>query len=143
MKRQPSEGDREPHDIPELLPDHSGDGHAWIERLPAGWEAVPSWGRDGWDLGAWPLCVVAAYDNPDANAFAVGVYTEGDMRVTHHSTQLDLYIAIDEVAEWYWRHEYAIGPKDLPEGEGLLLHHRGPFNWARLREYERNRDAEA
>lgn len=137
------EQNQQHHGIPDLLPDHSGNGYAWIGCLPSGREAVPSWGRDGWDLGAWPLCIVAAYDKSEANAFAVGVYTEGDVTVTRYESQLDLYIAMDQLAEWYWRNDYAVSPKDLPEGEGLLLNHRGLFTWARLREYERNRNSDA
>jgi hypothetical protein len=35
------------------------DGYDRIERAGRyGWEAVPSWGLDGWDLGSWPIVVI-------------------------------------------------------------------------------------
>jgi hypothetical protein len=131
MEQQPHhEGGQ--HHIPELHPDYSRDGYEWIERLPAGWEAVPSWGRDGWDLGAWPIAIVATYENSDTGQYAFGIYTEGDVSVTQVETHGNLYAAVDGLAEWYWRNEYALGPTDLPEGQGLLDHHRRPFAWWRV-----------
>ena len=125
--------------IPELRPHYNGDGHEWVERLPSGWEAVSSWGRDGWDLGAWPICVVAMYDNDQTHQYAVGIYTEGDVTVRHIPNQDELYFAVDQLAEWYWRNDYASGPNDLPPHHGLLPPHRGPFSWRRL-DRERPRD---
>jgi hypothetical protein len=35
------------------------DGWDRIERArPFGWQAIPVWGLEGWDLGSWPLTVV-------------------------------------------------------------------------------------
>jgi hypothetical protein len=128
---QPFQGGEHKNNIPDLHANYHGDGYEWIEHLPAGWEAVSSWGRDGWDLGAWPLAVVATYENSETGRYAYGVYTEGDVHVTQVETHGDLYAAVDGIAEWYWRNKYALGPPDLPEGRGLLDHHRRPFTWWR------------
>ncbi|MFZ0179956.1 MAG: hypothetical protein WAL84_08825, partial [Candidatus Dormiibacterota bacterium] len=29
------------------------------------WVAIPSWGRDGWDLGSWPLAVIYHRHTPE------------------------------------------------------------------------------
>jgi hypothetical protein len=47
--------------LPALPARYDCDGYEWMERLPEGWNATPSWGRDGWDLGQWPYCIVVAY----------------------------------------------------------------------------------
>lgn len=49
--------------------DHGGDGYDWMDlaqRTP--WVVIPSWGRDGWDLGSWPYVQVltCAVVVPDA-----------------------------------------------------------------------------
>jgi hypothetical protein len=126
-------------DIPRLETFADCDGFGWMERLPAGWQPIPSWGRDGWDLAHWPYSIVVMYDNPDAETYAFGIYTEGDIAVMRQPTHLELYAAIDDLAEWYWRNGVALGPEDMPKGSGLLAHHRGPFSEQRLRRWERER----
>jgi hypothetical protein len=113
-------GEAPPADIPTLHPHHDCDGYGWIERLPAGWKAVPSWGRDGWDLAAWPLMVVATYEDDQTEQYALGVYTEGDITVMHFPTKAFLYDALDDVAEWYWRKGYARGPATCRSDRGYL-----------------------
>ena len=41
------------------------------------WEAIPSWGRDGWDLGDWPLVVIFHRDSADG--FELAENCEGDV----------------------------------------------------------------
>lgn len=33
-----------------------------------GWSALPNWGSDGWDAGAWPLIVLAVARTRDEQA---------------------------------------------------------------------------
>jgi hypothetical protein len=41
------------------------DGYDRIEAArPHRWHAIPSWGRDGWDLGKWPLVVIYHRNSP-------------------------------------------------------------------------------
>ena len=34
------------------------DGYDWMAKVRRPWAPVPSWGRDGWDMGDWPLVIV-------------------------------------------------------------------------------------
>lgn len=119
-------------EIPELRADHLNDGWHWMNHLPEGWRAQGSWGRDGWDLGAWPYVVVAVFDHPEQTAFAYATYTEGDVNTVTCESQEELYEAIDDVAEYQWRSNPEVGPDDLPANDGLLPHHRGPFGWQQI-----------
>lgn len=116
-----------------------GSGYEWMERLASGWHPEPSWGRNGWDLGAWPLVVVALYVDDERDQFAVATYTEGDLDVKRYRSRGALYVAVNDIAEFHWRLGQSRGPKDLPEGSGLLAKHCGPFSEAR---YERETAAE-
>lgn len=103
-------------------------GYEWMEQLPDGWHVEPSWGRDGWDLGAWPLIVVALFVDEKSDRYAVATYTEGDVTVNRYQSRGALYVAVNKIAEFHWRMEQSLGPDDLPEGEGLLAKHCGPYS---------------
>ena len=113
-------------DIPRPGP-VSGTGYDWMEALPHGWHAEPLWGRDGWDLGAWPIIAVALFADEERERYAVATYTEGDVTVQRYATRGALYVAVNEIAEFHWRLGQSIGPDDLPEGSGLLAKHCGPY----------------
>jgi len=119
--------EREEPQIPELPRGTDGDGYDWMEQLPRGWVPVASWGRDGWDLASWPYAIVVEYRNAEQGVYAVGTYVEGDVTVQRFETATEQYEAIDGIAEFYWRANPSRGPQDLPEGEGLLPHHRRPY----------------
>jgi hypothetical protein len=112
------------------LPLGADEGYEWMSRLSGGWHAVPAWGRDGWDLGSWPYVVVAIYDRPVQKLFALAVYVEGDVSIREFTGYAALSAAIDDVAEFYWRSGQHSAPSDLPEGSGLLPHHKGSY-WGR------------
>jgi hypothetical protein len=121
-------------DIPRPKSGHGFDGgYDWMEHLPRGWHVEPSWGRDGWDLGAWPLIVVALFVDEKADRYAVATYTEGDVEVKRYQSRGALYVAVNGIAEFHWRMEQSLGPTDLSEGQGLQAKHCGPFSWERLR----------
>lgn len=127
-------------DIPRPSPSFSADsGYDWIEQLPRGWHVEPSWGRDGWDLGAWPLVVVALLVDEEHDRYAVATYTEGDVTVDRYQSRGALNAAVNEIAEFHWRLGQSLGPDDLPEGSGLLAKHCGPYSQER---YERESVAE-
>lgn len=126
-------------DIPQPLQGHGfGNGYEWMsEGLPEGWHPEPIWGRDGWDLGAWPLVVVALYIDEEEGRFAAATYTEGDVTARRYKSRGALYVAVNGIAEFHWRLGQARGPRDLPEGSGLLAHHTGPYpGWRSARDAE-------
>jgi hypothetical protein len=127
--------DEEPY-IPELAPDYGGEGYDWLERLPDGWKPVAAWGREGWDLGDWPYAIVVEYRDPGQGVYAVGTYVENDITVQRFETVEEQSDAIDKIAEFYWRLDPARGPSDLPTGQGLLPHHRRPYQRSRADERE-------
>ena len=122
-------------DIPRPAWGHSfGSGYEWMEAgLPEGWHVEPSWGRNGWDLGAWPLIAVALFVDENRNRYAVATYTEGDVTVSRYESRGALHVAVNEIAEFHWRLGQSRGPSDLVEGAGLLAKHCGPFSEERYR----------
>lgn len=112
------------------LPDSPLDtGYDWIGALSGGWHEVPAWGRGGWDLGSWPLVVVAHYDSPDG--YGMAVYIEGDVEVTAYPTRAERDQATDRHAACWWRY-FEDGPDDLPDSDDQLApHHRGPYSRTR------------
>jgi hypothetical protein len=112
-----------PADLPPVPDSLWHEGYYWLRALRHGWYDVSSWGRDGWDLGCWPLAVVLHYDGEDR--YGLAVYVEGDVEVTAYRSREDRDGATDRVAAFYWRRR-GHGPDDLPaEGDELLPHHRG------------------
>jgi hypothetical protein len=109
----------------------AGSGYEWMEQLPPGWHAEPSWGRDGWDLGAWPLVVAALFVDEERGRYAVATYTEGDVTINRYRSRGALHAAVNEIAEFHWRLGQSLGPSDLPDGRGLLAKHCGPYSEAR------------
>lgn len=118
------------HELPPLPnPYQAGDGWDWIDALTGGWAAAGVWGCDGWNLGSWPLVIIAVcrIDTSNGAVWGVCTYVEGDLDVTAHLTRDAMIQAVDQIAEFYWRH-LEHGPKDLPPKQGLMDHHRGPCN---------------
>lgn len=71
-----------------------------------GWRAVPSWGRDGWDLGSWPYAVVyhrAAVKTP-GNRWGLAEVVEGDVTAWEFDTEAERDAATDALALWHWQH---------------------------------------
>jgi hypothetical protein len=115
-----------------------GGGYEWMEEgLPEGWYVEPMWGRDGWNLGSWPYVIVALFIDDEHERYAVTTYVEGDINVKRYKSRGALYVAVNEIAEFHWRLGQSRGPRDLPNGSGLLPHHTGPyFDWRSARDAE-------
>jgi hypothetical protein len=119
-------------DLPELPRSIWDHGYDWIKALSGSWYVVPSWGSRGWDLGRWPLVIVAHYDSDDL--YGLAVYIEGDIYETAHRTRAERDQATDLQAAAFWR-EFEHGPRDLPASDDdLLPRHRGPYSPTRHQE---------
>ena len=111
----------------------AADGMEWAagvdEHTPL--RAVPSWGRDGWDLGRWPLVVVALGEVDGSHVLAV--YVEGDVYVSTFEAEPDLVAAVDREA-WSWWESEGNGPdvSGYETLDDLPAELRGPFSWERL-----------
>jgi hypothetical protein len=70
---------------------------------------------------------VALYVDDAHDRYAVTTYVEGDINVKRYKSRGALYVAVNQIAEFHWRLGQSRGPRDLPEGEGLLAHHTGPY----------------
>lgn len=91
-----------------------------------GWDAIPSWGRDGWDLGSWPLVVV--YHRQSPNGWEMAVNVEGDVTCYRFPTRelLDEATDLEAFFYWHWAGEQWIeGAKTASE---MPDHCRGPYS---------------
>lgn len=95
-----------------------------------GWHAIPSWGRDGWDLGSWPL-VVVFHRRTDAG-YELAYNVEGDISVYRYPTRGLLDAATDCLAFWHWKHDGESWVAGVDSVDVAPEHLRGRFSWARL-----------
>lgn len=96
---------------------HMNGGYDWMELIGEhGWAVIPSWGSDGWDLGQWPLVMVAGIRTADSvgNLFGVATYCEGDVTCTFFRSKSQQHEAITQHAHYWWQNGTAQGPADLP-----------------------------
>lgn len=90
------------------------DGYDYIDELSNGWYAVGLWGSDGWNLGRWPLMVVAHWDGNGAYAFATR--TEGDITIKQFHTREGRDHATDEYFVWFNNfHEVEDAPRSMDD----------------------------
>ncbi len=95
-----------------------------------GWSAVPSWGRDGWDLGAWPLVVISHRSTTEGFELAYDV--EGDITVYRYPTRELRDAATDCLAFWHWKHQGEDSVDGVETVDAAPDRLRGPFSWERL-----------
>jgi hypothetical protein len=89
-----------------------GDGYDVMEAAEGfGWHAVSSWGKDGWDLGSWPLVIVFVRNT--AGKFHVIEYVEGDVTMWSCPSQLMRQQIIDSLAFFHWKHREMPWVKDF------------------------------
>ena len=112
------------------------DGYDRIEQARThGWRAVPSWGLEGWDLGAWPLVVIS--HRRSARGFELAYDVEGDVTVYRHPTRELRDAATDCLAFWHWKHYSAEWVDDVDSIDDAPDRLRGRFSWERLNAAER------
>jgi hypothetical protein len=105
------------------------DGYDRIEAARSKrWQAIPSWGQDGWDLGSWPIVVI--YHRQSAEGFDLAENVEGDATVYRYPTREMRDAATDQLAFWHWKHtgeDWVAGIDSVEEAP----HFCGPFSWKR------------
>jgi len=89
------------------------------------WRAIPSWGRDGYDLGSWPLVIVFVR-NLDGR-FDVIEYVEGDVAMYSCPTADIRKAIIDELAFFHWKHQGEDWVKDYESVDQLPGELKGPY----------------
>ena len=104
-----------------------GGGYEFLDHTRrAGWEIISSWGKDGWDMGSWPL--VSVSQRTLAGKYQILTYSEGDVTIETYDTEQERLTALDAIAEFYWR-QLGEGPTDMaryPEGQ-LPAEYRGYY----------------
>lgn len=91
-----------------------------------GWKDVPNWGRDGWDLGSWPLVVV--YHRGELE---IAVDVEGDIAIEKFATREERDRKTDEIAFFYWKNDEEEWVDGIDSHEQMPPELRGPFSWRR------------
>lgn len=97
-----------------------GNGYEFIETYRRfGWRAIPSWGRDGWDLGSWPLVVVLLRNTAvgERRRYELAYYVEGDVTVWLFAKPEEREAKVNELAWFHWRWEGAPWIAGVPEGD--------------------------
>jgi hypothetical protein len=93
------------------------------------WKPIPTWGRDGWNLGEWPLVVV--YHRGELE---LAVDVEGDIDIYECATREERDRKTDEIAFFYWKTNEEEWVAGIDSDEQMPPHLCGPFSWRRLNE---------
>jgi hypothetical protein len=96
------------------------------------WKPIPTWGRDGWELGSWPYVVV--YHRTADHAWQLTENVEGDVTVYSYPSQELRDAATDCLAFSYWKDGQRGWAADIDSVDVAPDDLRGPFSWARLGE---------
>jgi hypothetical protein len=118
----------------------SDDGYEFMDKAHkhAGWRIVGSWGRDGWDLGSWPLVIVQHRElGEHTDTFDVLYYVEGDITIERYPTREERDARTDELAVFHWLCEGERWVKDLGIDQNNIdltkvpAYLRGPYSTER------------
>ena len=125
----------------------SDDGYGDMEVAGnSGWQVIPSWGLDGWDLGSWPYVAIYARESNDGSItdgkltrfYELQQIVEGDHTVWSFATSAERESAINYMFLWYaadqdWAPLKWEDREKLDRGEMEFdSKYLGPFSWSRL-----------
>lgn len=133
----------EPDDFWRYICAYGGDGYQIIALArKMGWRALPSWGRDGWDLGNWPLVIMFWHEDDQGSdptpalprsererVFEVIEYVEGDVTLWRCPSSEVREQVTDELAFWHWKYRGEDWVEGIEHVEDMPAHLRGPFRW--------------
>jgi hypothetical protein len=107
-----------------------GDGYDDMELAEKhGWQPISAWGKDGWNLGSWPL-VIVFYRNlkkEDEIFYQVIEYVEGDVTMWSCPTKEIRQKVTDELAFFHWKHSKEEWVKDYDSVDQLPDELRGSY----------------
>jgi hypothetical protein len=93
------------------------------------WLAVPAWGRDGWNLGSWPLVTIYTREAPDGFYLAENV--EGDVTTYRFDMIEERDAATDALAFFHWKWASEEWVDGIDSAQDMPDHLRGPYSRAR------------
>lgn len=96
------------------------------------WEPISSWGKEGFDLGAWPLVIV--FWRESEATFEVIEYVEGDATLYVCPTKEIRNQITDEIAFFHWKHTAQEWVTPYASVDELPSELRGPYGKARKTE---------
>ncbi len=119
----------EPEPMWQRLLVRGGDGYDAMEFAEQrGWLALAAWGKDGYDLGSWPLVIVFFRNREEL--FDVIEYVEGDVTQYACPTQNIRDAITDELAFFHWKYQGESWVDDYDSVEQLPAELRGPYRAA-------------
>jgi hypothetical protein len=103
-----------------------------------GWHPLAAWGKDGWNLGSWPLVIVFFRNRQqeDTVLYQVVEYVEGDVTMWSCPTKQLRRAVIDELAFFHWKHMHEEWVKDYNSVEELPDELKGPYGSQRAQDKE-------
>ena len=105
-----------------------GDGYDVMgaaERKSQGWRVVAGWGKDGYDLGSWPLVMV--FFRQRDRRFEIAYYVEGDVTCYSAPTEEIRDAITDELAFLHWKYHGESWVEGYESVEQLPDELRGPY----------------
>ena len=107
-----------------------GDGYDDMELAEKhGWKPISAWGKEGWNLGSWPLVIVFFRNlkKGDENFYQVIEYVEGDVTMWSCPTKELRQQVIDELAFFHWKFSNKEWVNDYTSVDELPDELRGPY----------------
>ena len=107
-----------------------GDGYDDMELAEKhGWQPISAWGKEGWNLGSWPLVIVFFRNlkKGDENFYQVIEYVEGDVTMWSCPTKELRQQVIDELAFFHWKFSNKEWVNDYTSVDELPDELRGPY----------------
>lgn len=99
------------------------DGYERMDAARAeGWTPIPSWGRDGWDLGSWPYVIV--YHGGETS---LAIDVEGDIRIETFATRAERDEKTDRIALMHWKTLEEPWVQGISSFAQMPAELRGPF----------------
>ena len=105
-----------------------GDGYSLMGAAETRqWHAIGCWGRDGYDLGSWPLVIVFFRDHDDEGKYDLVYYVEGDTWMYTCPTKEIRNAVCDELAFFHWKNNSEKWVEGYESVEQLPAELRGPY----------------